>query len=562
MRPGWFVGSCLLLLLAALACDGGGGPAATDRAGVVGPAGGVAALGTEARVTVPAGALSREITIRIVPVPTPADLQAQGALGQAYRFEPVDQTFNVPARIAIVVPSSALGGRSMDRVTLLRSTAPSGSLVPAGEELDSIQRSSDGTVSGTATRFGVFSAAIPNATPTADAGGDQNVAVGTVVTLHGSGSDPDGDPLTFSWSFLSRPAGSTAALTPSDTAQPTFLADVAGTFEVRLTVSDGRGNAATDTVRIMVSAVSGNRAPVAGAGPDQNVSVGQSVTLDGSASSDPDGDALSFSWRFLLVSPAIPPITNADQARASFVPPTSGIYLAELTVSDGLLSDTDTVRVSVGISNRPPDLSVTVPEPVFPGTELSVVASASDLDGDPVTVGFVLVSRPAGSSAVLSVSGAVARLTPDVVGAYEIRVTASDGHVTVAETVFVYANPDVAGTYATTFRVNTVTGCPPDIVSIRPGDTLSADMDVTQITAGTIVLDLRSLNPVFQTNPVFQLRGEGAEFSGPIALASGGSSINVAGSFLGTITAAGLLSMNFSFGALGCRVTGTIIGSR
>src|SRR4029434_10449689 len=52
-----------------------------------------------------------------------------------------------------------------------------------------------------------------NSPPIANAGPDQTVAVNSLVTLNGAGSsDVDGNPLTFSWSFISRPAGSTAPL--------------------------------------------------------------------------------------------------------------------------------------------------------------------------------------------------------------------------------------------------------------------------------------------------------------------------------------------------------------
>lgn len=548
-----------LAFLAATACDDG--PTGGEREGVVGPTGGVVAVGADASVTIPPGALSREIVVQITAVATPADLEAQGAIGQAYRFEPVSQTFAVPVQVAIRVPAAALGGRSIDEVTILRSTDPTTDrLTPASEELGSIVRSADGTVSGTTTRLGVFSAAIPNRGPSADAGADRNVAVGTVVVLSGAGEDPEDDALDFSWSFVSRPAGSAATIANAGSANASFLADVTGIYEVRLTVSDAHGNTATDTVRIVASPTTGNRAPVADAGADLTGSVGQTVTLDGSRSSDPDGDTVSFSWRFLLGSPAAPSISNANQARASFVPTASGTYVLELTVSDATLSDSDTVRVTVGLSNRAPTLTVAVPPPVFPGSTMEISASATDVDGDPVAIAFALVSSPAGSAARLTTTGNVTRITPDVIGGYEVRVTANDGQATVSETVFVYANPMVAGVYASTFHVASADGCAD---RVRAGDSATGDMAVTQPTPGTLGMDLAGLHSAVVTNPTLQLFGETAQFTGPLTLRSGSTTFNVNGSFLGPITAAGSLNLSFSFTAFGvCRVTGTVTGTR
>src|SRR5262249_41868917 len=128
-----------------------------------------------------------------------------------------------------------------------------------------------------------------NSRPIANAGQDQTIAAGTTVRLDGSGSsDTDGDRLQFAWSFVARPEGSTATLTNATGIAPTFIADVAGRYNIRLTVSDGVGSSLPDTVTISTT----NSTPVAAAGPDQTVSLGGSVSLNGSGSTDADGDSL------------------------------------------------------------------------------------------------------------------------------------------------------------------------------------------------------------------------------------------------------------------------------
>jgi len=93
----------------------------------------------------------------------------------------------------------------------------------------------------------------PNQPPIAGAGWMQTVQAGDLVQLDGrSSSDPEGDPLTFLWSFVSMPTGSNAQLVAWDTAQPTFVPDLAGTYQVQLVVNDGQLDSAPSWVWITV----------------------------------------------------------------------------------------------------------------------------------------------------------------------------------------------------------------------------------------------------------------------------------------------------------------------
>jgi hypothetical protein len=109
----------------------------------------------------------------------------------------------------------------------------------------------DGTVNSLP---GTVTISTLNSAPVANAGPDQTVFVFT-VTLDGSASsDVDGDPLTYSWTFISRPAGSTATLSGANTVSPSLTADpLGGVYVVQLIVNDGKENSAPDTVTITVS---------------------------------------------------------------------------------------------------------------------------------------------------------------------------------------------------------------------------------------------------------------------------------------------------------------------
>jgi PKD domain/FG-GAP repeat len=90
-----------------------------------------------------------------------------------------------------------------------------------------------------------------NCPPVADAGPDQKVATGQVVTLTGTGStDPNDDSLTYSWRFQSKPDGSTATVAAAASVSPTFTADLAGLYVLSLVVSDGTLTSTPDTVVI------------------------------------------------------------------------------------------------------------------------------------------------------------------------------------------------------------------------------------------------------------------------------------------------------------------------
>ena len=92
-----------------------------------------------------------------------------------------------------------------------------------------------------------------NSPPIANAGANQTGYVGTSVTLDGSGSsDPDGDPITYRWSFSWVPAGSAAVLANAHGAKPSFTPDLPGSYGVSLTVNDGFVDSQASTAIVTV----------------------------------------------------------------------------------------------------------------------------------------------------------------------------------------------------------------------------------------------------------------------------------------------------------------------
>lgn len=271
-----------------------------------------------------------------------------------------------------------------------------------------------------------------NATPVADAGPDQSVFVGDPVTLDGSGSwDANGDQLSFNWSFTSQPAGSTASLVidPLDPAHPAFTVDKAGDYVVSLTVNDGIIDSDPDTVTISTL----NSAPVANAGPDQSVFVNDLVTLDGSGSSDVDGDSLTFNWSFTskpVDSTATLVVNPSDPAHPTFTVDKSGDYVVSLTVNDSTVDSTpDEVKIST--LNSAPIADAGGDQSVFVGDTVVLNGGNSwDVDGDGLTYSWAFTQRPAGSTAnLLNPTSVNPTFTVDVAGTYVVSLVVNDSSV-------------------------------------------------------------------------------------------------------------------------------------
>ena len=96
-----------------------------------------------------------------------------------------------------------------------------------------------------------------NVAPTANAGEDQVVAVGTAAPLDSMDStDPDGDPLAYNWTLLSAPSGSAAALVAPNSATPSFTPDLVGSYVIQLVVNDGLENSSASNVTVTAISLS------------------------------------------------------------------------------------------------------------------------------------------------------------------------------------------------------------------------------------------------------------------------------------------------------------------
>ncbi|GAB3348564.1 hypothetical protein GCM10027430_09530 [Lysobacter tyrosinilyticus] len=210
----------------------------------------------------------------------------------------------------------------------------------------------------------------------------------TTATVSGQPSSPKTNQGgLYQWTQISGPAGT---LTNATTPQMLFTAPDVGaagaTVRLRLTVT-GCGGSASDTYTINITDAHDivvNAAPhaVASASP-ASPNEGTTVTLNGSASSDPNGDALSYSW--LQIGGPTVTLAAPNQAITTFTAPnvTATTTLTfRLTVSDGSLSDSNTALVSVVWINEPPVAALSCPLEVNEGQALTLNGSASSDSDD------------------------------------------------------------------------------------------------------------------------------------------------------------------------------------
>ncbi|UCG48079.1 MAG: right-handed parallel beta-helix repeat-containing protein, partial [Phycisphaerales bacterium] len=167
--------------------------------------------------------------------------------------------------------------------------------------------------------------------PVAFAGPDQHVAAPGLITLDGSGShfDESAEQRDYMWS---QEDGPPVELSDPDAMRPTFTPESEGLYLFELVVGDGTNLSEADEVIVLV----GNKPPVANAGTNRICKVPERISLDGSASYDPDDiDDLTYSWR-QVEGPSVV-LHDAETAEPFFDCNEEGTYVFELVVNDGFV---------------------------------------------------------------------------------------------------------------------------------------------------------------------------------------------------------------------------------
>ncbi len=223
------------------------------------------------------------------------------------------------------------------------------------------------------------------------------------------------------------------------------------TVAVKVIASSAFNTATTATVTIGgVSAnfsvtTETNDAPTADAGEDRTVTEGDAVTLSGSGT-DPEEQTLTYSWRQTAGNPTVD-LTGANTKTASFTAPnllTDADLTFELTVSDGGLTATDAVTITVAADNDGPTASAGSDKTVNEGDTVSLSGSGSDPEGESLTYEWAQT----GGSPTVSLTGATTasasfvapNLSSDATLTFTLTVTAGDASDTDAVDITIRAD--------------------------------------------------------------------------------------------------------------------------
>ncbi|MGI9236483.1 MAG: PKD domain-containing protein, partial [Woeseiaceae bacterium] len=250
-----------------------------------------------------------------------------------------------------------------------------------------------------------------NGVPIADPGGPYSGEAGTtLIQFDGSGSDdPDNDVLAYDWDFGDGNTG--------DGVMPSHTYVTAGNFEISLIVNDGMADSDPAVTTATISEPVTNLAPVADPGGLYAGEPGIAVQFDGTGSSDPNGDTLTYAWDFGDGA-------MGDGATPNHVYVADGVYTVTLTVNDGQIDSVPTttnVEIATPPANREPIADAGGPYSGDTGTAIMFDSSASsDPDGDSLTYAWDFGDGMTGI-------GATPQHTYATAGTYTVGLVVNDG---------------------------------------------------------------------------------------------------------------------------------------
>lgn len=267
-----------------------------------------------------------------------------------------------------------------------------------------------------------------NAAPSAVIGLETtSIKVNENIKLSASNSsDPEGKPLSYLWEILHSPTGAVMHFSAPTGLNTEFVANLAGTYKLQLTVSDGEKKA---TQLLNLRADTHNQPPRAELSSSQKkIRPGDTVKLTATAT-DPEADVLTYQWRLGIKPRASQAqLTAPTAATTELTADLEGEYIIWLQVSDGEKKSFPKGVKIEAYHNFAPEVTI---QPfagiVAVGDNRSLTAYASDVEGSPLSYQWTVVEAPVNAKVQLSQpSQASTEFSADVPGNYYLSIVVTD----------------------------------------------------------------------------------------------------------------------------------------
>ena len=299
---------------------------------------------------------------------------------------------------------------------------------------------SDGALSSTSNVAITVNAG--NQAPVVNAGSAQTITLPATAALFGTATDdglPTGGTLSFTWSKAS--GTGTVTFSNPNALATTATFSAADTYVLRLTASDG---ALSSTSNVAITVNAGNQAPVVNAGSAQTITLPATAALFGTAADDglPTGNTLSVAWSKFSGTGTVT-FSNPDALATTATFSVADTYVLRLTASDGALSSTSNVAITVNAANQAPVVNAGSAQTITLPATAALFGTATD-DGLPTggTLSFTWSKASGTGTVTFSNPDALATTaTFSVTGIYVLRLTASDGALSSISDVTIMVDP-------------------------------------------------------------------------------------------------------------------------
>src|SRR5205823_2482168 len=240
-------------------------------------------------------------------------------------------------------------------------------------------RDKDGGVSEYTATVSVTNAAPVISSITGPTGSINIGATATVISSFSDAGVTDTHTVLYNWGDGVTTTGSVTESNGSGTTSGSHAYTAPGSFTVRVTVTDKDGGSASNTTVVTVA----NGAPTAVVGGPYTGNEGSAVSFDGSASTDPDADVLTYDWNFGDGS------THGSGVRPTHTYTDNGTYTVTLIVSDSRGASSTASSTTATIANIAPTATFNAPASVNEGSTLTIsLSSPRDASSVDVVAGF------------------------------------------------------------------------------------------------------------------------------------------------------------------------------